>query len=401
MGVPSDPPNNKNVARLKLVSGDKTIAEAYPPRKDTPHKVNWKLDQYAGQQAYLEFTDGDIGNAYAWFAFAKLDPEVVPMPYPAPMALQQRLRFAATAAGESKIASVAEPLRTMMTTPALDTETRAAAASALVAINDSKSVEPMAQLVSDVNEIMPLRQKMAAALGAMPAGRETAVSSFRFAPAELQTALAQAMTTDKAGGEALLTAVQEGKAPARVLLVQQVHDRLAALGIADVDKRVKGLTKGVAAPKEDLEKLLAERRAAYRSASKLSAEAGQQVFAKNCAACHQIDGKGGQVGPQLAGLSKRGVDRLIEDILDPNRNVDPAFRYSNIFLKDGHVVTGLQKREEGEVLIFVDSTAKEIPVKKSDIKQRFESPGSLMVSNFSEIISPSDFNNLLAYLLTK
>ena len=121
---------------------------------------------------------------------------------------------------------------------------------------------------------------------------------------------------------------------------------------------------------------------------------------QNCAACHQIDGKGGQVGPQLAGLSKRGVDRLVEDILDPNRNVDPAFRYSNIFLKDGHVVTGLQKREEGEVLIFVDSTAKEIPVKKSEIKQRFESPGSLMVSNFSEIISPSDFNNLLAYLLT-
>ena len=66
-----------------------------------------------------------------------------------------------------------------------------------------------------------------------------------------------------------------------------------------------------------------------------------------------------------------------------------------------HVVTGLQKREEGEVLIFVDSTAKEIAVKKSDIKQRFESPGSLMVSNFSEIISPDDFNNLLAYLLTK
>ncbi len=404
IGVPNDPPNNKNFVRLNLVSNSKTIAEAYPPRKDTPHKVTWKLDKYAGQQAYLEFTDGDNGNAYAWFAFAKLDPEVVPMPYPAPMALQQRLRFAAEAAGQSKIASVAQPLRTMMTTQTLDTETRASAASALAAINDAGSVEAMAQLVNNASEIMPLRQKIASALGAMPAGRETAISSFRFAPAELQTALAQAMTADKAGGEALLTAVQQGKAPARVLLVQQVHDRIAALGIADSDKRVKDLTKGVAAPKEELEKLLADRRTAFRAANAeghLSPEAGQQVFAKNCAACHQIDGKGGQVGPQLAGLSKRGVDRLVEDILDPNRNVDPAFRYSNVFLKDGHVVTGLQKREEGEVLIFVDSTAKEIPVKKREIKQRFESPGSLMVSNFSEIISPSDFNNLLAYLLTK
>ena len=60
----------------------------------------------------------------------------------------------------------------------------------------------------------------------------------------------------------------------------------------------------------------AQRRAAFRAAPQPSAPAGQAVFAKNCIACHQVDGNGGQVGPNLAGLSKRGIDRVVEDVLD-------------------------------------------------------------------------------------
>jgi putative heme-binding domain-containing protein len=179
-----------------------------------------------------------------------------------------------------------------------------------------------------------------------------------------------------------------------------MHDRLAAAHVPDLDKRVMQLTRGIAAPREELEKLIVQKRAGFRAATP-SAPAGQAVFAKNCIQCHQIEGQGGLVGPNLAGLSKRGIDRLVEDVLDPNRNVDPAFRYSNVILKDGRLITGLQKKEEGEVLTFADTTGKLVTVKKSDIQKRIESPASLMPSNFAEIIAPDDFNNLMAYLLSK
>ena len=39
------------------------------------------------------------------------------------------------------------------------------------------------------------------------------------------------------------------------------------------------------------------------------------------------------VGPQLDGVGTRGLERLIEDVLDPNRNVDPAFRASHVTLE--------------------------------------------------------------------
>jgi hypothetical protein len=61
----------------------------------------------------------------------------------------------------------------------------------------------------------------------------------------------------------------------------------------------------------------------------------------------------------------------------------------------------LQRAEEGEVLVFADATGKEIRVPKSQIKKRVESKRSLMLDNFGELIPPADFNDLMAYLLSR
>jgi len=161
---------------------------------------------------------------------------------------------------------------------------------------------------------------------------------------------------------------------------------------------VKELTRGLPAPQDAVEQLIEQRRAAYASAKPTAAE-GQKVFVKNCAQCHQLGGEGKVVGPQLDGVGNRGVERLIEDILDPNRNVDPAFRYSNVTLKDTTLITGLQKREEGETLVFVDTTGQEVTVPKAQIRSRAESRLSIMPNNFGEIIPPEEFNQLMAFLM--
>jgi putative heme-binding domain-containing protein len=90
---------------------------------------------------------------------------------------------------------------------------------------------------------------------------------------------------------------------------------------------------------------------------------------------------------------------VLEDVLDPNRNVDHAFRSHTLVMKDGDIVTGLPRREEGELLILADSTGKEFSVAKKDIQERQESTVSLMPENFGEVIASNDFNNLVAFLL--
>jgi putative heme-binding domain-containing protein len=114
-----------------------------------------------------------------------------------------------------------------------------------------------------------------------------------------------------------------------------------------------------------------------------------------------LGGKGAKAGPQLDGIGGRGLDRLMEDILDPNRNVDQSFRATNLALENGQTVSGLLLREEGEVLIMADAQGKEIRVPKSSVEERSISPLSPMPANLTDQIAEDDFYRLLAYLLSR
>jgi len=146
--------------------------------------------------------------------------------------------------------------------------------------------------------------------------------------------------------------------------------------------------------------LIDERRAKFNP-TEASATHGAEIFKQHCAICHSIGGQGALIGPQLDGIGGRGLDRLLEDILDPSRNVDRAFRTSLLILKDGDVQSGLFRREEGELLVLAEANGKEISIPKKDIAERRESETSLMPDNFSDLIPVADFNNLLAFLLSK
>jgi putative heme-binding domain-containing protein len=103
----------------------------------------------------------------------------------------------------------------------------------------------------------------------------------------------------------------------------------------------------------------------------------------------------------LDGIGARGLERLCEDVLDPNRNVDRAFRNTLVTLKDGDIVSGLFRREEGETIVLADSTGKEISISKKNIEERQETDSSLMPENFGEVITPVEFSHLMAFLLSK
>ncbi len=125
------------------------------------------------------------------------------------------------------------------------------------------------------------------------------------------------------------------------------------------------------------------------------------MFAKNCAACHQIGGVGARVGPQLDGIGARGLDRLCEDVLDPNRNVDQAFRVTNLALNDGRTVAGLLLRQDGTILVLADAEGKEVRVPAADVEDRRVAQLSPMPANFADPIPPADFRHLMAYLLAR
>lgn len=152
--------------------------------------------------------------------------------------------------------------------------------------------------------------------------------------------------------------------------------------------------------RRQLDALIASRTTAF-AAGKPDAAAGAQVFQTHCAACHQIGGQGGLLGPQLDGIGTRGAARLCEDILDPNRNVDAHFHLHLLTLKDGSTLSGFLKAEAGKVLVLADATGRETRVAKTDLAKDEVQPVSLMPPVFAQTIPEADFLALLAWLLER
>jgi putative heme-binding domain-containing protein len=90
---------------------------------------------------------------------------------------------------------------------------------------------------------------------------------------------------------------------------------------------------------------------------------------------------------------------LLEDILDPNRNVDQAFRSTTIATKEGQVLTGLLLRDEGAVLVLADSQGRDVRVPKGEVAEQTVNPLSPMPANWAEAMTPEELANLLSYLL--
>ena len=98
-----------------------------------------------------------------------------------------------------------------------------------------------------------------------------------------------------------------------------------SLSLPAADGRINKLTAGLPEVNQRLVELIAARREGFLAAAP-SADRGRAVFETRCGVCHRLAGSGAKIGPDLDGIGGRGLERLLEDVLDPNRNVDQAFR---------------------------------------------------------------------------
>ncbi len=192
-----------------------------------------------------------------------------------------------------------------------------------------------------------------------------------------------------------------GKASARPLQERGVAVRLEASGVPDLKARLESLLKDLPArrpadpgPDREASGGLPRLQGADRAE-------GPRSSRRTAPRCHQLEGKGARVGPQLDGVGLRGLDRLLEDTLDPNRNVDQAFRVTTLALNDGRVASGLLLRQDGEVLVLADAQGKDVRVPASTVEDRKLSQLSPMPANMAEQIEEADFYQLIAYLLSQ
>jgi putative heme-binding domain-containing protein len=304
------------------------------------------------------------------------------------------------AAGDLQLVELIAELKQTADRRDLSESRRGAALRAIAAIDPFEGLGLLRGLLVNSAVSLEVRESAAISLANLerPEALDALLEALPSAHERLQSTIAAALARRRDGAFALFKAIEAGKASARQLKERRVEIGLENAQIPRLSERMAAALKGLPPADRKLRKLLGSRRDGFVREAHNPAR-GEGVFEKNCANCHQLGGKGARVGPQLDGIGSRGLERLLEDVLDPNRNVDQSFRVTSLALVSGQVVSGLLLREDGEVLVVADSQGKEVRVPRNKVEERSTIQLSPMPANMADQIPEPEFQDLMAFLL--
>ena len=389
-GLPSEPDQAKNLVRMVLLdaTGDSVqeIARALPPRSDIAAGVEWDLKAFQGKPVEVQVIDGDSGDSYAWIGVGEFEQEGLN-----PGSLPNRWKkieefielFGWPSAPEHN-----EILEALGTTELVDTNSRIG----LQILRYQRSQPVLVELAE-----FALEQNWAdiITVNTMVTQQNAIASSIaKRCSAKQQEQLVKQLSRHRDAANVLAELCTNGSLSREALAVLQPSFWQSLNG----PSAEKLIAMRPTEPTNSSRQAVVDSKSTAIPLATVDLELGQKQFADRCATCHKLGNQGRVVGPQLEGVGARGIPRLCEDILWPDRNVDEAFRMTLLVLEGGETVSGLVTDRNNESMILTDQAGKQRRILVSEIEQEKQSKLSLMPGNFDELMTNDEMASLIGYL---
>jgi putative heme-binding domain-containing protein len=129
--------------------------------------------------------------------------------------------------------------------------------------------------------------------------------------------------------------------------------------------------------------------------------AGREVFFEetNCSLCHAIDGKGGRLGPDLAGIGRsRSLEYLTAKVRNPNDNVMEEFQTVTVVTRAGQTIRGRRLNEDSFSIQLMAEDESLYLYLKRDLASVVHERESLMPAYDAQTLSEEQLRDLLAFL---
>lgn len=130
---------------------------------------------------------------------------------------------------------------------------------------------------------------------------------------------------------------------------------------------------------------------------------GRQLFhestALQCKSCHKVGQEGVDLGPNLSQVGKK-LDRakLLENILQPSKEIDPKFQSWLVETTDGQVLTGLVVKKDAGGITLRDARNQERQIAAPDIERSAPQAVSLMPELMLRDLTAQQAADLISYL---
>ncbi len=134
---------------------------------------------------------------------------------------------------------------------------------------------------------------------------------------------------------------------------------------------------------------------------------GEEIYRRatmSCDACHQIRGAGGVIGPDLTAVGNAvPLDRLIEEVLWPQRQIKEGYNLIQLTLEDGEITAGyLEKRQKNrdddDMTFLRDPATGTVRRVENDAVANRQELGSAMPPGLVASLTPAELRDLIAFL---
>lgn len=134
---------------------------------------------------------------------------------------------------------------------------------------------------------------------------------------------------------------------------------------------------------------------------------GRELFlhpqGAGCFKCHQMQGIGQVLGPDLSDIGNRArkPEILIESIIHPSKVITEGFAQQNVATVNGRIVSGSVLEETGRHIKLAGSDGRVTTILKSDIEERVGTKTSPMPDGFAKLMTAQQIADLTAWLMTQ
>lgn len=281
---------------------------------------------------------------------------------------------------------------------AMDSARPAAQRVAAIGVLASAPLEQLSGLAGRLLDARQPSDVQLAAIRALGRAEDPRVATVLLRPwpsytPQLQAAVLDALFQRQDRLPHLLDAIERGTVAASALdPLRRAH--LLENPDAAIRKRAGALLAG--ATRQDCREVLARYTAALQGPR--DPQRGQAVFEQQCAKCHQVQGKGFVVGPDLSSIIRRSDEMLVSDILDPSNQITAGYNQYTVITEDGRIFTGVLAAESPTSVTLRKEQAADEVILRKDIEVMAASANSMMPENLEKEVSPQDVADLIAWL---
>ena len=132
-----------------------------------------------------------------------------------------------------------------------------------------------------------------------------------------------------------------------------------------------------------------------------NAENGERIFSARCSRCHQVEGRGGRLGPDLTRIGvTRARAALTNQIRGALEDLPPGYEPVTLTTPQGRAIRGVKKNEDVFSVQIMDTGERIQGYLRSDLREVRDEKRSLMPKFGPDVLTESDLDDLLSYLAT-